>query len=798
MAILKNFPVMEVPEWASITENKYVVYWTNDKDGRHKHHIGKLVSGLSKSGKRQFQPNQNFKSEFPCLFNDVYGNYSVGDSHLISGIYAVSLKLSAACGLYQTVQYAFGAKTGNAIMDYAMMCFASKDNTVYQLNNFLASHMHFSVSALSSSSLTTLLTSKITDSMIVNFKNAWMEEYIRNHDVSEVWLSVDGTNVDSKLVGSALAAKGNAKSGKSVDIISQIWAVDASNGMPITWSVIEGNVPDCKAFDNILSQLKASGIKVKGVLLDRGFASEQIMNAITDLGLEYIIMLKGACNGYDEMFSLYADAIRCNVMHLISRDGLYGCTSKARVFQKSSEPTTVGLFFHHLNATERSEHLNTQVFDAITDAKAAIDTHRTPEIDSKFKSIVSIVKGENGQPDSVAVNYAQWQKLFDSKGFFAIASSLELTASEMYPLYASRNASENAFTQVKSMLGFDTLRGHSDASVEARIAVSFIASALRAQFVLACASAKSETNLMLGKLKRVAVVNGINGGFYSQFSGEKQVKSLFNALGITNSDLSDLATQMNQISDRINISEFRTLCSFDKDGILSQSDRHHLSMQGETIEPSCIVAKEFDTIPVKRKPGRPKGSKNKKTLERERHGDTQALKPPAKRGRPLGRKNNKTLEREAAEALLPPKPPAKIGRPKGSKNKKTLEREAALALLPPKPPAKRGRPLGRKNNKTLAREAAQALLATNNVMQAKPSNDAIGIMQSDAHTTVAVQALQPSKPKVGRPKGSLNKSTIAFRERMAKEFEKEHRGRGRPKGSKNRKTLEREAKMINN
>ena len=709
MAILKNVPVMEVPEWASITENKYVLYWTNDKDGRHKNIIGKLVSELSKSGKRQFQPNQNFKSEFPGLFNEVYGDYSVGDSQLISGIYAVSLKLSAACGLYQTVQYAFGANFGNAIMDYAMMCFASKDNTVYQLNNFLASHMHFSVSALSSSSMTTLLSSKITDSMIVNFKNAWMEEYIRNHDVAEVWLSVDGTNVDSKLVGSALAAKGNAKSGNSVDIIGQIWAVDASNGMPITWTVIEGNVPDCKAFDNILSQLKESGIKVKGVLLDSGFASEQIMNAITELGLEYIIKLKGACNGYEEMFSLYADAIRCNVKHLISRDGLYGCTSKAQVFKKSSETTTVGLFFHHLNATEGSEHLNKHVVDAIADAKAAIDTHRTPEIDSEINSIVSIVKGEKGQADSVAVDYAKWQKLLDSKGFFAIASSLDLSATEMYPLYASRNASEHAFTQVKSMLGLDTLRGHLDAGVEASIAVSFIAAALRALFVLACASAKSETNLMLGKLKTVVVVNSINDGFHSQFSGDMQVKALFNVLGITNSDLSDLATQMNQISDRVNISEFRTLCSFDKDGILSQSDRHHLSMQGQTIEPSCIVAKEFDTIPVKRKPGRPKGSKNKRTLERERHEGRQAVKPPAKRGRPLGRKNNKTLAREAAEALLPPKPPAKIGRPKGSKNKKTLEREAALSLLPPKPTAKRGRPLGRKNNKTLEREAALSL-----------------------------------------------------------------------------------------
>ena len=365
------------------------------------------------------------------------------------------------------------------------------------------------------------------------------------------------------MVGSALvAAKGIAKSANSVDIIGQILAVDASNGMPITWTVIEGNVPDCKAFDNILSQLKASGIKVKGVLLDSGFASEQIMNAIAQLGLEYIIKLKGACNGYDEMFSLYADAIRCNVKHLISRNGFYGCTSKAQVFKKSSEPTTVGLFFHHLNATERSERLNTQVFDAITDAKAAIDTHRTPEIDAEINSIVSIVNGEKGQADSVAVDYAKWQKLLDSKGFFAIASSLDLNATEMYPLYASRNASEHAFTQVKSMLGLDTLRGHLDAAVEASIAVSFIASALRALFGLACASAKSETNLMLGKLKRVVVVNSINDGFHSQFSGDMQVKALFNVLGITNSNLSDLATQMNQISDRVNISEFRTLCSF--------------------------------------------------------------------------------------------------------------------------------------------------------------------------------------------------------------------------------------------
>lgn len=49
---------------------------------------------------------------------------------------------------------------------------------------------------------------------------------------------------------------------------------------------------------------------------------------------------------------------------------------------------------------------------------------------------------------------------------------------------------------------------------------------------------------------------------------------------------------------------------------------------------------------------------------------------PGKRGRPKGSKNKATLQRLAEEAKNPPKPKRGPGRPKGSKNKKTLEREA--------------------------------------------------------------------------------------------------------------------------
>ena len=45
------------------------------------------------------------------------------------------------------------------------------------------------------------------------------------------------------------------------------------------------------------------------------------------------------------------------------------------------------------------------------------------------------------------------------------------------------------------------------------------------------------------------------------------------------------------------------------------------------------------------------------------------------------------------------------------------------------------------------------LLTINNLTKAEPSHDAIGLKQSDCHETV-LQALEPTKPKFGRSKGS--------------------------------------------
>ena len=80
--------------------------------------------------------------------------------------------------------------------------------------------------------------------------------------------------------------------------------------------------------------------------------------------------------------------------------------------------------------------------------------------------------------------------------------------------------------------------------------------------------------------------------------------------------------------------------------------------------------------------GRPAGSKNKKTLERE--AELAASKVKRGRGRPAGSKNKRTLAKEAAMLAASKRKP---GRPAGSRNKPPEELlEIELSKLP------RGRP----------------------------------------------------------------------------------------------------------
>ena len=704
MAILKNITEMPTPDWAYITADGRVIHRYRKDGKRHNVAIGKVVDKLTPDGRPMMAPNDNMRRLYSDEFERHYGEGSSNTNHVSAGIFAVHLRVCAGLGLYQCVQRSFGGSDGNALMDLAMMSFTKRSSAAYMIDDFADSNMHYSLGRISSSSVSRLLSGKVSENQIHDFKVNWVNEYKKICPKSKVWLSVDGSNNDSKMVGSALAAHGKSKSGNSSKIIGQIWAVDAETGMPVTWFVNEGNVPDSVSFERIITFLGQHDIEVEGVLLDRGFATEAIMTLIKSLGLEYVIMLKEDCNGFKEMFERHSSAIRRVMVHRIGNGGIYGIVGEAKVFRKSQSLTKVGLFFSSLNADERGEHYSDKVTNEIDRLNDEIKLGNWDiSVNPDFERIISIARNDDGSPSGVTVNFEKWQKVFDSKGYFAIAASKEEDAREMYHKYTMRDTSEKVFRTVKSELGFDTLRGHSDASVAARIAVSFIAAVFRQSYTDHCKKINAKPNLMIDKLSRVAVEANNDGIYIVSSSGEVSVSKLFNSVGVTKADLADLALQMTKIRQGVNLSQYRMLSSLESDNIKTESERFAESVrQSFNLKASgeCKNSTEEDTCSnAKRAPGRPKGSKNKKTLEREAAmaaaGEVSSAagvfsesdKP--RRGRPKGSKNKRTLEREAAMAAAGKVSSAagafsesdkpRRGRPKGSKNKKTLEREAAMA-----------------------------------------------------------------------------------------------------------------------
>lgn len=188
------------------------------------------------------------------------------------------------------------------------------------------------------------------------------------------------------------------------------------------------------------------------------------------------------------------------------------------------------------------------------------------------------------------------------------------------------------------------------------------------------------------------------------------------------------------------------------ESISSKNGRSPKSRTRAADKPDDYACNETvtDLKPIKRGPGRPKGSKNKKTLLQE----VSFVGPMPKkrgRGRPAGSRNSSLVEFEAAFVGPMPKKRGR-GRPAGSRNRKLVEFEASfVGPMPAK--RKPGRPAGSKNKRTTT--SLESSLPVSKIWP--------WAKYSRKHTRefhAAFVGPMPAKRRPGRPPGS--KTTRAY------------------------------------
>ena len=760
-------------------------------------------------GVQLMNPNDNYvqgyKDEYQayCEKTGKKGRYFPFPPETISvGVYLLILGVAYKLGVYQLLCDVFGVVLANGIMDLATYFILFADNAVNKMEKRMNTSLMFCVEPRDDSWYSKLFqeyviaykeNAKFGEHSVREFMTRWVS-LLNSSDLSDVLLSMDGTNFDCQSIFNTEAQPGHSKSKKKLDIVGVMAAVIASGdrkGMPLAYMIDPGSQPDVTTSKELLAFFTNLGLDIKSLLADRGFSFDEVMTLCDEISLPFVMMLNSNCKAFKEMYDKYAKTIFWNEEYWIEgAENIYGIAENdVQVFGKDKKlKCTTALFFNgtrssisrandkkelnielrrirrevdkfnksgiiqdiliKINSSTEGEEPDGANTQELTESKMVLDAvdEQNIDISSAYRKIIRIEYDQTSKKVYVNVNRDALETKYDKNGYNIACSSIERTAPEIWEIYKSRDSSEKSFSSMKTELGFRTSRTSGDCAFHGKMFVCFIADILRTEIVNIFQQYEEREKISIDTNVMILSFNDITytrSGSTYVYSGQTTVpqREILEELGIAYKSLKSLGPLVNA---RITHTDIGTL----------RSDKR--------------------TIPVvdePRKPGRPAGSKNKgnnsggnKKEGSENIGkeDNQGSQPNSdpnslssdtqngnsqgdnKRGpgRPRGSKNKKTIEREkAAQAErerriaqgLPPEEPKKRGRQKGSKNKKTLAREAAAreererriaAGLPPeepKPANKGGRPLGRKNNKTLQREAEEQ--SRNESGEQLPGND---------------------------------------------------------------------------
>ena len=607
-----NLNEIPIPEWAKVNKANntvYVILNTRNKRGDfNRRIIGK------RANVHTMYVNDNFRTYYPEEWNKYYEDKMTPKSDFLHiGLYAAVLGILNKTGLYGVMLDSFGPCTTNAFIDFAMYSILYRSDAALSLQTVMSDEVLFSSRTFSDSWYSSLF-HDITGDQRRKFQNGWLQK-CKEDGLEEVWLCIDGSNNECSSSSSTLATPGHSKTKDSNDIVSYMYAVNGTTGIPVTYDVYYGSVVDKSAFISLATTLKANGIRIRGVILDRGFCTENVIRSVRELGCSYVIMAPSNTNAYITMMEKYSETIRWKVDHIVNEYGVFGIGDHVKLFSSSKEEGWAYLFFDGTNGSERSQRLIRNIYEAQREAKKSIANGKKISYLHGTKKYFIEKKDESGKVVDLDYNYKEWQADLDSKGYSVIISSDDLTPEKVDELYNMRDVSEKTYSMAKTQLGFSVTRVQGDSAILNKMALLFIATIIRREMINTAKKLSTPTNEIIAELDKINLLLVSGNEYAVRYKGSGKALSFLAEYDIDSLVLDAIVRDYND-RDR-NLSLVRAF-------------------------PSPIVKrgpgrpkKEKEPVQEHRKPGRPRGSKNKKTLLKEKK-EWEKTHPPVKRkvGRP--------------------------------------------------------------------------------------------------------------------------------------------------------------------
>lgn len=507
--------------------------------------IGKLVG----NDKTLMFPNENFTTYFPNVVVQPLEAPTVRDKTIRVGSYLAFSKIVNEYNLDHLLKKNFGDR-GSFILDLASYLIVQEDNAAQYYPSYAQSHALFTKDmAVKSDSSVSRLLQEINGNQITSFLDDWNQNQDRSQ---QVYISYDSTNKNSQAGDLEFVEFGFPKEQKGLPIFNIGLAFDQRNQVPLFYEQYPGSINDVSQLSYLVDKVHAYGYRSIGFILDRGYFSRANIEYIDSMGFNFLMMVKGCKPLVANLISEHGASFSANRSYWIPNTGIYGKTIESKLFAEDGKTRYFHMFFSASKmASERAE------------------------LEAKLATMHSLIKTQEGREfefDASMERYFEFHYKKTSKnkkiflfatekvdaineemarcGYFCLISSKEMTASQAYHLYRSRDISEKLFRADKSFLGSKSMRVHSDQALKSKLFIEFIALIIRNRFY----NLLKDEAIKTGQRRNYMTVPGAiqtlnkvqmtvrNHGFYQlDHALTKTQKTIFAAFGLSPDEIYEQA-----------------------------------------------------------------------------------------------------------------------------------------------------------------------------------------------------------------------------------------------------------------
>lgn len=443
--------------------------------------IGKMIDDaymIPNDNYFKYYTDDSAIKELPCEISDTM---KIGNLILIDKIFD-DLQLS------DLIQSIYPNET-SLIKDLVSYILVEETTVMQYYPDYAWNHSTLNISPISDVVIGQFLKKGMSKENIALFLRAWNQL----QEKTSIYISYDSTNFNCEASGVELAEYGHAKDDEELPQINLSYAINHKTGTPLFYELYPGSIIDNSQCSYMAEKAKEYGYENIGFILDRGYFSAGNIRYFDDNGYDFLIMVKPSTKIAKEAIEEVRIKLKNNITYYISGYEVSGITVERRLYSEDKKKRYVHVYYNNIAGDEMRNQQLENIMKKEEELKRKIENHHKKSDLESYEKLFKIKYDQYENYIKHELNVDKVNEMIKDYGFFVIVTSKKMDAIEALETYRNRDSIEKMFRSLKSQMGMSRLRVHSQAAIEAKVHITFIAGIVRNEIFQKLMTLKKES-----------------------------------------------------------------------------------------------------------------------------------------------------------------------------------------------------------------------------------------------------------------------------------------------------------------